>query len=98
MATVRATATMIDGSTYTAEGTYLGLADRIVFERKYGKSVSTIVRDDDLMEEPVAFLVHRMLERSDPAVGDFEAFVNKVQDIKIEAVPDPTDPAAPATS
>jgi len=90
---------MIDGTTYTAEGTYLGLADRVVFERKYGKSVRSFVTDDDgLTEERVAFLVHRMLERADPAAGDFETFVNNVQDINIEAVPDPTDPTAPVTS
>jgi hypothetical protein len=138
MARVKVTASLFDGSTLQAEGVYMGLADRVAFERHFGRPLGGLVGHDErtehrisllvgkvlerlegeddlpegqaalvrrmlerlakdeneeLNEEHVAFLVRRLLARSQD-VADFEEFVEQVEEIKIEALSDPTEPAA----
>ncbi len=92
---VKASVQMLDGKAHEVEGLYIALPDRIAFERRFKIPVLTLTKDEALLEEHVAFLVHRLLLRSGVDVGTFDAFVENVQEITLEAIPVPTEPTAP---
>lgn len=109
MGNARVVALMLDGTKHEATGVFMALADRVAFERLYNVSVLELNRQTDLLnedgtprgkvdelrEERSAFFVWRTLERGEQAVGDFEGFLEAVEEIQIERLAGPVDPTEP---
>src|SRR5262245_61361199 len=106
MTTARVVAVYFDGTKHEAVGSFMALSDRVHFERRYNLSVLEMQRQSDLLspdckaagnvtdlrEERMAYFAWKTLVRGDPAVGDFEAFVDSVDDLSIERLDGPVDP------
>jgi len=99
---------MLDGTKHEAVGSFMALSDRVQFERRYNLSVLEMARQSDLLspdgrpranvtdlrEERMAYFAWKTLVRGDPAVGDFEVFVDTVDELTIERLVGPVDPTA----
>lgn len=88
----------IGGDTYD---TQFKPGDMIRFERHTGRGMSSLASTDkdgnpSVKLEDLAFLAFAALTRTDRFEGDFDAFIDQLEDIELvagEAVP-PTPPAA----
>lgn len=93
--TVRVKVHRLDGTSQEGEGLYMPLADRVAFERRFGKSILGSM--DDLREEEAAFFCWSLLRRTGMEPGEFEPFVDGIETLEIEQVggeePNPTDQA-----
>jgi hypothetical protein len=95
---------MLDGTKHDVTGSYMPLADRVAFERRWGVAFETLfdvsAEGDNIVgpewrDERGAFFCWRVLERAGVPVGDFDAFVEQVADINVERVDGPVDPTEP---
>lgn len=112
MATAQITAVMLDGTKHEATGAYMALADRVAFERKYESSIIEMSRQarhlgedgmpldesdlSGLREERAAFFAWRTLERGGCPVGEFDAWLDAVDEITIDRMEGEADPTAAA--
>lgn len=71
--------------------------DRIMFERKFGRSVAATFTGEPL-EEHLFWLGWHALKRSGKAGDDFDSWLASVEDFETQNEPDPpTDPVASTT-
>ena len=106
MGSARIVAVMLDGTKHEAVGVFMALADRVAFERQYDVSVLEMRRQTEMLdpdgkpkadvtalrEERTAFFCWRTLHRGEQPVGDFEGFLDGVEEVQIERLEGPADP------
>lgn len=110
MARLHVVAELQDGSSIEASGTWMTLADRIAFERRFGVSAAALARgvDDDgkvdpevFREEQHAFAAWCLLRREGATQLPFEEFGEQADDLtitKADSSPDPTELLPPPPS
>lgn len=97
MASMRVTATMLDGTKHEAIGVFMALSDRIAFEKRFDSSFSKMQADRaNVREEESAYFAWRTLTRAECAVGGFEDFIEAVEEVELERLDGPVDPTDPA--
>ncbi len=105
MATIRqVTVRMLDGTEHVATGSYMGLADRVAMERRFGISFTDLwERGEDgeshpgpaYKDEIAAFFCWRLFSRNGYG-GSFDDFVEACEEVVIatpEEAANPTDAA-----
>jgi len=100
--TARIAALMFDGTKHEAIGTYMGLSDRVAFERLFSVSYTDMWRaglggkpvpGPEYREERAAWFCWRLLRRCEEDVPDtFDAFVEACEELKIEDLDERLDP------
>lgn len=103
MTSMRVVAVMLDGTKHEAVGSYMPLADRVAFERKWGVAFESLFTVDgdganisgpEWRDERGAFFTWCVLHRGGAAVGDFDAFVENADAVTVERLDGPVDPTA----